>query len=80
MMVLAPDRLTDQDVTLRKWYPSAVWVVNWLDGETRASNAYERAISTARQCCSHPYHHRFGYTFIVFDDYDDAMMTYLALV
>lgn len=61
------------------FHPSAKWIVEWRDEETRAKDARARAYSAAERSCQHDFHMRALYTYIAFDVYEDALMTYLAL-
>lgn len=80
MMEIIPlDAINDDDVHLRQHHPTAKWVIGWRwrTGNSIANEKRVREIAT--RICKHPFHMRDMYTYIAFDDHEDATLTYLAL-
>lgn len=81
MKIIPLDAVNEDDVQLHKHHPAAKWVIGWQDEHTDLGSFdnEKRVRLVAEGVCKHPFHMRAMYTYIAFNDYEDAMLTYLAL-
>ena len=72
--------ITSEDVVLRSRHPTAQWVITWIDDVSKITTAFayvrERVEQTSPQ---RAFYMRDMFTYVAFEDYDDAALAILAL-